>query len=253
VCTIDETPPSWPSNIFSPPQLDDSKLRRRDWLADDQEIHYLRLFYGTSKTRWKIIERNNRLVGPHGRLYLARNYAKTEFTAFQAVARDFYYAELLRAADFEVPNGDFEAAAAAYVLSDTELLFRKLEEQLEEKQVSQLAAEACRKAIEACSYTKKLSEAGNAGIIAIIDVAGLLALEYRLSPDKPLWSHEDESNDVEVAGPIDPLDDVLLGTAISRFSSLPGEGIDWPPGDFWSERFHAEDLDGSGEACARAA
>ncbi len=252
MCTIDETPPSWPSNIFNPAVLDDSKLRRWDWLAGEHELHDLRLFYGTSKTRWKIIERNNRLVGPHGRLYLARSYAETEFTAFQAVARDIYYGELLRAADFEVPNGDFEAAAAAYVLSDTELLFRKLEEQLEEKQVSQLAAEACRKAIEAC-YTKKLSEAGNAGIIAIIDVAGLLALEYRLSPDKPLWSHEDESDDVEVAGPIDPLDDVLLGTAISRFSSLPGEGIDWPPGDFWSERFHAEDLDGSGEACARAA
>ena len=199
------------------------------------------MFYGTSKTRWKIIERNNRLVGPHGRLYLARNYAKTEFTAFQAVARDFYYAELLRAADFEVPNGDFEAAAAAYVLSDTELLFRKLEEQLEESQVSQLAEEACKKADYLCRHTKKLSEAENAGVIAIIDVPGLLTLEYRLSPDKPIWSHEDESDDVEVAGPIDPLDDVLLGTAIARFSSLPGDAIGWPPGPFWSQRFESDE------------
>src|SRR5205085_4956694 len=104
MCTIDETPPSWPSNIFNPAVLDVAKLRRWDWLADYEELHYLRLFYGTSKTRWKILEGNNRLVGPHRRLYLARGYAETEFTAFQAVARDIYYGELLRAADFEVPN-----------------------------------------------------------------------------------------------------------------------------------------------------
>jgi hypothetical protein len=238
MCSIDETPPSWPSNIFNPAVLDPAKPRRYDWVADYRELHFGRLFYGTSKTRWKILEGNNRLVGPHGRLYLARSYADAEFTAFQAVARDIYYGELLRAADFEVPNGDFEAAAAGYVLSDTELLFDKLEEQLEESEVSQLAEEACKKADYVCSHTKKLSEAENAGVIAIIDVPGLVTLEYRLSPDKP---HEDESDGVEFAGPIEPLDVVLLGTAIARFSSLPGNAIGWPPGPFWCQRFEGNE------------
>jgi hypothetical protein len=98
----------------------DAEAKEDDWTDPNLrpggplDIEHFRLFYGTSRARWKVLRRQNRLVGPHYRLCLGRHYLETEYSACEAVVRDVYYANLLKAAGHEVEYNDFQAAAAAY-------------------------------------------------------------------------------------------------------------------------------------------
>ena len=103
--------------------------------------------------------------------------------------------------------------------------------------MAELAEEACEDAFNRCRTTKKLSEAENAGVIAILDAPGLLMRDYRMNRHEPACRHDDESADVEVLRPIEPLDEVLLGTAIAGYSGPSDvEGLDMPWGDFFYRR-----------------
>lgn len=224
-----------PTSGLSNTPLDLAKLRRMDWLADREAIHSLRLYYGTSNARWKILGAGDCLFGPHDRLYVARRYADAENAAFHALARDIYNARLLRAADYKVPHEDFETAAADWALSNAESLFCQLERSFDRRQVRLLKEEACEEALRRCLDSRTWPADNNGGVIAIIDAPGLLALDYSMCPAKPVWlpQQEDEAADVEILSPIEPLREVLLGTAVARFSRLKDpRGLDWLGGNF---------------------
>ena len=181
-------------------------------------LEALRLFYGTTRERLKILRRRNRLIGLRDRLCLGQDYFNAEDTACEQFAREIYYGKLLEAAGFQVENDDYEAAAAAYVLGDREGLFHILESvYLNKRKVAQLAEEAYHEmgSLQGGSW---LANEENGPVIAITD--GMrIQHDYRLARVTPDLD-QCEGYDFQVFSNSIPFDEVLLGTAdvpLSRF------------------------------------